>query len=91
MEDLSSNGTFVNGELAPRSKPKKLNSGDVISLPGYEIKLERRALPPAPRPVIPGSAGTKLKISDLSFSTWELIVLVSAISSFVLIIYYLTR
>ncbi len=47
VEDLSSNGTIVNGKPVPQKKAQKVSSGDVISVPGYEIEVGKRILPAA--------------------------------------------
>src|SRR5690348_7410224 len=39
VQDLSSNGTVVNGKPVAQKRPQKLVEGDVISVPGYEIEL----------------------------------------------------
>jgi len=93
VQDLSSNGTIVNGKPVAQMKPQKLSEGDVISVPGYEIQLgtrlatapahQRRHLAVLPRKGV-------FRLSEL-FTFWELIVIAAAIASFGLIIYYFTR
>ncbi|HEX4772177.1 MAG TPA: FHA domain-containing protein [Bryobacteraceae bacterium] len=94
VQDLSSNGTFINGEPVAQRKPKKLSEGDVITVPGYEIELGRR-LPiiSAPKPqqsTIPPQIGKAASRWSGSFTPWEIIVIAAAIASFILIVYYLT-
>ena len=90
VQNLSSNGTFINGELAPQSKPRKLNAGDVIIVPGYEIELEKRSSsPPLPKSTDRRSVQRAHTDRTGSLTVWELIVVVAAIGSFILIAYYL--
>jgi type VI secretion system protein ImpI len=55
VADLSTNGTFLNGELEPlgRGHPRDLRDGDRLRLGGYEIEL-RIAETAMPRPVSAG-------------------------------------
>jgi len=94
IQDLSSNGTVVNGKPVPQQKSQKLNEGDVISVPGYEIEVAKRLSmtraqqdhndsPHQPENALSGSREL--------FSLWEMIVVAAAIASFILIVYYFTR
>ena len=95
VQDLSSNGTVVNGKPVPQNKPQKVGEGDVISVPGYEIEVGRRLsgssiqqpqqtmIPPEPEP-------TGFRWGE-SFTIWEMVVIAAAIGSFLLILYYVTR
>ncbi len=44
--DLSSNGSWVNGTRIPRGRRHRVTGGDVVELPGYELRLEVRGAPP---------------------------------------------
>jgi pSer/pThr/pTyr-binding forkhead associated (FHA) protein len=46
VTDLSSNGTWINGERIPKGRKHKVAAGDAVELPGYEIRFR-----------IPGEAG----------------------------------
>lgn len=94
VQDLSSNGTLVNGKPVAQKKPQKVSEGDVISVPGYEIELggwlpitsvepRHSKLSSQVEKVVSGSSGL--------FTLWETIVIVAAIASFVLIVYYVSR
>ncbi|MBV8572601.1 MAG: FHA domain-containing protein [Acidobacteriaceae bacterium] len=95
VQDLSSNGTFVNGKPVAQRKLQKLSEGDVISVPGYEIELGSR-LPLAsarepPHFPVPAPVEKVVIRWRESLTFWEMIVIAAAIASFVLIIYYFTR
>ena len=95
VQNLSSNGTIVNGKAVPQKKPQKLSAGDVIYVPGYQIELSRR--PPIAAVYEPQrfavSAPPEEEASrwSESFTFWEVVVIAAAIASFALIIYYVTR
>lgn len=95
VQDLSSNGTVVNGKPVPQNKPQRLSDGDVISVPGYEIELARRVhVSPIQQPqrsVLSSQSGQTLFRWAESFTIWEMIVSAAVIGSFVLILYYVTR
>jgi pSer/pThr/pTyr-binding forkhead associated (FHA) protein len=40
VENLSSNGTRLNGEALALQNPSSLQSGDLVEIPGYEIRVE---------------------------------------------------
>jgi hypothetical protein len=94
VQDLSSNGTFINGEPVAQRKSQKLTEGDVISVPGYEIELGwRLPIVSAPEPqqsTISPQVGKAVSRWSGSFTLWEMIVIAAAIASFLLIVYYLT-
>lgn len=58
--DLSSNGSWVNGTRLPRGRRHRVQAGDLVELPGYELRLETAALAPvagpetAVAPAVPG-------------------------------------
>ena len=39
VEDLSSNGTWLNGKLMSAQHPTRVKSGDVVEVPGYRMQL----------------------------------------------------
>jgi predicted component of type VI protein secretion system len=39
VEDLSSNGTWLNGALLKEQMSAKVKSGDIIEIPGYEMQV----------------------------------------------------
>ena len=94
IQDLSSNGTAVNGKPVPQQKPQKLGQGDVISVPGYDIEVGRPLpIPPPPQPqnsVPPPPESAGLSAVE-PFTFWEILVVVAAIASFLLIVYYFAR
>jgi pSer/pThr/pTyr-binding forkhead associated (FHA) protein len=94
IQDLSSNGTVVNGKPVPQQKPQKLGEGDVISIPGYEIEVARRlSMAPAQQAQnhVPPEPENAFSASREPFTFWEIVVVAAAIASFVLIVYYFTR
>ena len=95
VQDLSSNGTLVNGKPVMQKKPQRLSEGDVISVPGYEIELGRRppiATAPRPRHVTAAPQAKKDRFRrDTLLTAWEIIVIVAAIATFALIIYCVAR
>lgn len=50
IEDLSSNGTWLNGALLKGLTPARIGSGDMIEVPGYEIRVVVQDPVAAPRP-----------------------------------------
>jgi pSer/pThr/pTyr-binding forkhead associated (FHA) protein len=42
VENLSGNGTRLNGEALALQNPSSLQSGDLVEIPGYEIRVEVR-------------------------------------------------
>jgi pSer/pThr/pTyr-binding forkhead associated (FHA) protein len=42
IENLSVNGTRLNGEALAIQSPSSLQSGDVVEVPGYQIRVELR-------------------------------------------------
>lgn len=58
--DLSSNGSWVNGTRLPRGRRHRVQAGDLVELPGYELRLETAKLAPTGGPetvVAPAVAG----------------------------------
>jgi hypothetical protein len=42
VENLSNNGTSLNGEALAVQSPTSLQSGDLVEIPGYQIRVELR-------------------------------------------------
>jgi predicted component of type VI protein secretion system len=42
IENLSANGTRLNGEALAVQNPSSLQSGDLVEVPGYQIRVELR-------------------------------------------------
>jgi hypothetical protein len=42
IENLSGNGTRLNGESLAAQNPLSLQSGDLVEVPGYQIRVEQR-------------------------------------------------
>ena len=95
VQDLSSNGTFINGKPVTQKKIQKLVQGDVISVPGYQIEIGGR--PPmvkvrnSHRPENLAEAEKPVSGWRQPFTPWEIIVIAAALASFALSIYYVTR
>jgi len=97
VEDLSSNGTFVNGARLPVRSPLLLQSGDVIEIPGYKIEMHWDSEQPetvVPRPAASlAASGPPQRYSVQEFfaslSFWELLLIATILCSLVLIVAYL--
>lgn len=96
VEDLSSNGTSVNGSPMRKGEPVRLTNGDLIEVPGYKIEiswpsgqLETTAFPSRSSIIeklpVPRAVWEYLT----SFTTWEWFLIASALCTFVLILFYL--
>ncbi len=102
MEDLSSNGTWLNGKQLRKRVSARVKSGDVIEISGYRMEVILG---------VPGnssgtrSAGKSAQTSTDSKNSWsrplmgalhffdpfELVLILLVISIFALITFYLTR
>ena len=62
VEDLSSNGTWVNGALLKEHMSARVESGDLIEVPGYEMQVmvQNAASPQKPQ----GAAQTAMVSKD---------------------------
>jgi len=98
VEDLSSNGTFVNGARLPNKSPVPLKPGDLIEIPGYKIEMSWAAGEPesaVPDPAVSMAAG-KLPVPPafqaflVSFTFWELLLIAAILGSLILIAVYLS-
>ena len=97
VEDLSSNGTFVNGARLPARTPSPLKSGDVIEIPGYKIEMNWGSGPSeaeVPDAVV-SATGNRLRLPLsvqeflASLNVWELLLIASILCSLALIVTYL--
>ncbi len=104
LTDLSSNGTWLNGARMPQRRKCRTSEGDVVELPGYEIRLQLVA-PPPPLPgprALPESGATNAPRSAsvkagkrapslmASVSVLEVFLLLVVLMSAGLLIFYLT-
>lgn len=94
VQDLSSNGTFINGKPVTQKKAQKLIQGDVISVPGYQIEIGGRPsvvqVRNSQRSENFAEAENPASAWRQSYTPWEIIVIAAAVASFALIIYYVT-
>jgi len=60
IEDLSSNGTRLNGNSLKPKISVRVNSGDVIEIPGYELRIEDIPESSAGAPAEPAPSKTTL-------------------------------
>ena len=102
VEDLSSNGTWVNGALLKEQMSARVKSGDIIEVPGYEMRVsvkdtgvpERQQAEASvimtsspPPPNRKSPVGAMLHILEPR----EIALLVFAVVSFALISFFLNR
>jgi predicted component of type VI protein secretion system len=102
VEDLSSNGTWLNGALLKEQMSARVKSGDFIEVPGYEMQVMVRdadapqktqtEAPPAvpskePEPARKGPLAAALHILEPR----EVALLLFAVASFALISFFLNR
>jgi len=98
--DLSNNGSWVNGTRIPRSPGSRVAEQDSIEVPGYEIRFRvlpdtaaetaPASLPPAAAQASgPASAGQRLSAVAGAFSGLEKFLVVLALVSLGLLVYYL--
>jgi len=59
IENLSANGTRVNGEALTVQNPSSLRSGDLVEVPGYRIRVELR------------EASQKEATSEIKVPVWQ--------------------
>lgn len=105
IEDLSSNGTWLNGALLKGQSSAPLASGDMVEVPGYEIRVlvqESAAVfskPQAelPVPSVPEEPATRAKRSSVGtvvlnlLEPREVALLMFVAISFALITFILNR
>jgi pSer/pThr/pTyr-binding forkhead associated (FHA) protein len=100
VEDLSSNGTWLNGQRLPAEEAVEARNGDLIEVPGYSIEISITGLDAQPE----GSSVTEpaskktvapwisaLRLATGFFSGFEVVLIVSAFLSFALIVAYASR
>lgn len=91
VENLSSNGTRLNGEALTVQEPSPLQSGDLVEVPGYEIRIELREA--VQDQVAPGKKPpvwqTYSKMVLGFFDPLEIILLVCALACIGLFTYYI--
>ena len=99
VEDLSSNGTFVNGARLPTRSPLPLKRGDVIEIPGYKIEMNwgsGQSEAVVPQPVV-SSAANRLRLPLsvqeflVSLTVWEMLLSALILCSLILFVTYLNR
>ena len=102
VEDLSSNGTWLNGALLKEQMSAKVKSGDIIEIPGYEMQVAIQNTDTSQKPRTEDTVPVPSK--DLG-STWkrplvaashileprEAALLFFAVASFALISFFLNR
>jgi pSer/pThr/pTyr-binding forkhead associated (FHA) protein len=102
IEDLSSNGTWLNSVLLKGQEPARVKSGDVVEIPGYEIRVLINDAVEAPKPEAAPPAAMVLEESEppakratittaalKSFEPREVALLLFAMLSFALISFIL--
>jgi len=98
VEDLSSNGTWLNGERLPSRTAVQARHGDLIEIPGYSIQIglpQLQAVPSepslaaasevteSPKPAWKAMVDTAVHF----FSPLEIVLILSAVFTFALISY----
>jgi predicted component of type VI protein secretion system len=103
VEDLSSNGTWVNGELLKEHMSARVKSGDMIEVPGYEmqVRVQNADAPQSPQagvqtamvPTEPSSSRkrTLVAVALHILEPREAALLLFAVASFALISFFLNR
>lgn len=101
IENLSSNGTWLNGSLVSAKMSALVKSGDIIEVPGYEMRVivqETEARPRSQMPASPASLSKearpagKLPLTALEIlEPREVTLLLFAIASLALILFFLYR
>jgi len=102
VEDLSSNGTWLNDERLRKDEPRALESGDLIEVPGYRLEVsvsdtEQQAASSA-QPAVGAVSAPEAKKSPLiavlqfasSFGSLEICLILISVCSFSLIYLYLS-
>jgi pSer/pThr/pTyr-binding forkhead associated (FHA) protein len=99
VEDLSSNGTWVNGKRSPRGAHTSIQMGDLIEIPGYRIETSLPIEQGLPSAANNGSDSTQKQPAKLPwlspvYRVWsslegiEILAFLTAICSLCLIILY---
>ncbi|HEY4046382.1 MAG TPA: FHA domain-containing protein [Acidobacteriaceae bacterium] len=102
IEDLSSNGTWLNGALLKAQMSARVKSGDIIEVPGYEMQVmlqgaevAQKAQAKAPIALPSNEPGPDRKASRAAvvrlLEPREAALLLFAVASFALISFFLSR
>jgi predicted component of type VI protein secretion system len=102
LEDLSSNGTWLNGALLKAQMSAQVKSGDIIEVPGYEMLVmmqssdaPKSAQTEAPMPVSPAKSGPAwmrpLVAASKFFEPREVTLILFAAASIALICFFLNN
>jgi pSer/pThr/pTyr-binding forkhead associated (FHA) protein len=95
--DLSSNGTWLNGERMPPKRLCKVSEGDSIELPGYELGFELSAAASSPATTTPPGAASPARIPPpsakssflKSFSPLEIFLVLVTLAGVALMLLYM--
>lgn len=94
VTDMSSNGTWLNGKRLAQNGKSKIERGDLIEVPGYELRVH---IPGAPEPQSPQvlqqetSPAAAAPASLLgSFTLLDKLIVIVALASFGLLLVYMT-
>ena len=97
LEDLSANGTLVNGDAVPRGRLRKLREGDVMEVPGYELEWRKTPAPQAQQqtepiePQFPPEVKTEKTgsvLAALVLTKWEIFICGVIAATLLLLVYY---
>jgi predicted component of type VI protein secretion system len=99
-ENLSRNGTMLNGESLPVESPAPIEPGDVLEVPGYEMRVElpeeksgesETGAATAPgAPAVKGLAWKKvIRAAAGFFDPLEIVLVLCALASIALTTYYI--
>jgi pSer/pThr/pTyr-binding forkhead associated (FHA) protein len=101
LRDLSTNGTWVNGERAARGSEREIRSGNLVEIPGYRVQVRLPDQTPRSTPsrLEPSEVDQLPPRSSLlgpayafisSFGLLESFVLLGGIGSLSIVLLYLT-
>lgn len=101
VEDLSSNGTWLNGERLSPHKAQEVRHGDLIEVPGYGIAVSiPGADPQRAEPIAPelGARSRKpaervidaLVTAKKFFTGFEIVLVLSTLATITLLVIYMT-
>jgi pSer/pThr/pTyr-binding forkhead associated (FHA) protein len=98
VTDMSSNGTWLNGKRLAQNGRSKIEQGDLIEVPGYELRLQIPGAPEPPSPPVlqqqeqqensPGAAAPASLLG--SFALLDKFVVFVALVSLGLLLVYMT-
>jgi predicted component of type VI protein secretion system len=94
--DTSSNGTWVNGKRLPQNGRSKVAEGDLIEVPGYELRIQTpgTSVQQAPAPIRQDIALPPAAPASFSSSlTWldKFTILTALVSVVLLLLYIIPR